>query len=97
MTLEENNAIEWKHDPGCKVQAPLTFGEGYVFSHRRESGEWVFCGTYRSKSEYEPLGWFRSIGAAKTAAERHKTGKRCSCGIWERFHNPSCPLVEAAP
>lgn len=87
--------ITWKEDPGCAIQAPLTYGGDYVFSHRYEGLERspVFCGSYRPKGEHHSMRWFTSIDQAKEAAERHQAGVRCSCGLWDRFHKDDCPLI----
>lgn len=85
--------INWREDPGSDIQAPLTFGEGYVFSHRYENGALVFCGSYRPKGRHRSIRWFTSIEQAKEAAERHKSGAVCTCGVWDKFHQTDCPLV----
>jgi hypothetical protein len=106
----DTSAIVWHHDPGDDIQAPLTFTSGgvYVISHRRElafDDEYLETGvekhreffvlSWRPPGEHHAMGRCRTLDGAKTTAEKHHAGTRCTCvSIWASAHKPSCPLVE---
>lgn len=60
-------SIIWQENFGSAVQAPLTFGNGYVISHRPNQ----FIVSYRPEGQHIHIGEYETLENAKSAAENH--------------------------
>ena len=63
---KKGKGIEWAENPGSRVQAPLSYGNDYLISHR----EGLHSVSYRPEGKHIPLGNFKTKEEARAAAER---------------------------
>jgi DNA-binding transcriptional regulator YiaG len=59
--------VVWEYNPGCKIQAPLSYWGHYVISHRERE----FNVSYRPPGEHHHVGEFETLEEAKSAAIEH--------------------------
>ena len=54
----------WNHDPGCAIQAPISWRDDYVISHRGDETD----GGQGHNVSYRPPGQHHHVGKYATAA-----------------------------